>query len=66
MGEVDYFDKLHWFTFSIREKEPIKRIKIIHFIMTQISYKQPKGNVLFSKTKKLTLKMFFLSKLCLH
>ena len=55
MGEVDYFDKLHWLTFSIREKEPIKRIKIIHFIMTQISNKQPKGNVLFSKTNKLTL-----------
>ena len=55
MGEVNYFDKLHWFTFSNRKKEPIKRVKIIHFIKTQISYKQPRENVLFLKTKKLNL-----------
>ena len=55
VGEVNYFDKLHWFTFSNRKKEPIKRVKIIHFIKTQISYKQPRENVLFLKTKKLNL-----------
>ena len=55
VSEVDYFDKLHRFNFSIRKKEPIMCIKIIHFITTQISYKQLRDNVLFLKTKKLTL-----------
>lgn len=55
VGKLNYFDMADWFTFSIRKKELIKRIKIIHFITTQISYKQPRENVLFSKAKKLTL-----------
>ena len=52
VGKVNYFDRLHWFTFSIRKKEPTKRIKIIHIIRTQISYRQPRENVLVLKNYK--------------
>ena len=57
VSKVNYLDKLHWLTFSNRKKEPIKHIKIIHFITTQISYKQPSENVLL---------LFFFKKFGIH
>ena len=64
-GRNELFGHAGFDTLFLSEiKAPIRRIKIIHFTTTQISYKQSKKNVLFSKITKL-INGFF-SKLCLH